>query len=106
MRMRCEGRLENLIQRLAARVERADGDIAFARDDLDRRRHRRHVPARIPSRELVTGGEIDAALRVQLLEKTPQTPVVSHVGNKARDGDAARGGIALGAHKTAWVGLD
>src|ERR1700694_2937932 len=101
MRMRREGRLDNLVQRLAARVERADGDVPFARDDLDRRRHRGHVPARITPWEFVTGGKINAALRVQLLQKTPQTPAVSHVGNSARDGDAARGGIALGAHTTA-----
>src|SRR5579864_1025208 len=105
MRMERERRCENLIQRGAAGVERADGDIASARDDFDRRRHRSHVPARIPPRKLITGGKIYAALRVQFLEKTPQTPAIGHVGNGARDGNAARGGIALGAHKTAWEGL-
>ena len=98
MRVRCEHRLQNLCEDLAAGAQRADDDVAAARDDFYRRSHRTHIPARISTGKLITRRKIDPALRVHLLQQPLKAATVRHVGNRARDADAAWRGVGFRAH--------
>ena len=100
--MRAQHRLQHAIDDLAARVQRTQGNVAAGGDDLERRRDRRHVPARIALGVFVAGRKIDPALRIELLQQPAQALFVRDLGNGAFDDDAAGRGIAFGAHKNRW----
>src|SRR5580704_30891 len=56
--------IQDLIEHLAAPVQRPEIDIAAGCYDLERWRNRHHIPARITLRILVAGGEINAPIPV------------------------------------------
>ena len=72
VRMAGQHRLQDLRHLLAARVERADFHAAVVGDDFERRANGGDVPARIPARIFVAGGEIDAALPVERAQQRRQ----------------------------------
>ena len=76
VRVRRQHSEQHPIQHFAALVQRPEFHRAPERDDLEQRAHRPDVPARIPSRILVPGGEIEAALAVEFVQQVLQPPLV------------------------------
>jgi hypothetical protein len=99
VRMMFEQRTEDLIQDLAALIERIEMNLAAGRDDLKRRRYGRHVPARITFRVFVARAKINAAIPVQLMQQAFQSFMKRNSGLGAGYGDSARRSISQLGHK-------
>ena len=85
-------------------IERGEDHLAVARRDLEWRSQRSDVPTRIPPRKFITGGKVDAALRIELAQQRVQTPAERDFGMRALDGNAAGRGINFGTHKKSAEG--
>src|SRR5580700_2306814 len=101
MRMVGEQRLQDPVQRFTAVIERTADDLASSGDNLKRRRDRGDVPAGIALGIFVARGQIDAALGVELAQKSGQAARVGNFRNGSRDGNPARRQITFGAHTDA-----
>ena len=98
MRMLRQDRIQHLRQHLPAQIERPKLDLAIDRDDLERRPCGGDVPARVSPRKLISGGKINAAMCVQILQKTLQSFLEADLGDSAGDGDTAASGIPEFTH--------
>src|SRR2546425_11452830 len=93
-----ENRKQDLVQNLAARIERMELDLAVPGVDFERGARRGDVPARVPAGVLVTGRQIRAAEGVELPQQVFQALFVADLGDSAGDSDSARGGIPQFTH--------
>src|SRR3989442_9983752 len=104
MRVLLENGAQHLVQHFAAQVERTQFHITVYRDDLEQRARGGEVPARIPSWKFISGGQIGAAMRVQVLQKAFQSLFVAGFRDHAGDGDTAASEIPEFAHDPpGWV---
>ncbi len=100
VRVGFEDAVQHAVQSPAAVIERAEGNFAVLRDDFDGRGERGDVPTRVASRKFVTGGKIDAALRVELAQQGFQAALVGDLGEGPLDQDAGGRCVRFGAHVT------
>src|SRR5262249_38281495 len=102
MRMRRQDRQKHLTEHLTARVERPELDAAIVRDDLQGRAGGSDIPAGITARIFVSGGEIDAAVTVQLAQDMKQPFAIADLRHRTADSNAVGGCVAKFAHVTTW----
>ena len=92
-------RMEHLEDLAAALIERVELDAAVVGDDLERRTSGADVPARISPGILVSRGEINSTVAIQLARQVRQPSSVDHLGDGASDFDPVGSRIAVFAHR-------
>src|SRR5690242_13341863 len=93
-------REENLIDDLAAVVQRPDLEISPEADDLNRRADGSDIPARISFRILIAGRKINPAMPVQVAKQVLQPLLKRALRRCAAYGDAARCRVLQQRHKS------
>src|ERR1035437_9145913 len=91
--------MEHLQDLAAALIERTELDAAVVGDDLERRTSGADVPARVSPGILVSRGEIDPTVAVQLAREVRQPSSVDDLRDGASDLDPVGSLIAVFAHR-------
>lgn len=96
---------EHLVEEHAAQVEGTELDQAVMGDDFQWRAGGGDIPARITAGVFIAGGEIEAAVGIQLAQEVFQAFAETRPRRRAADGDAVGGRVAKDPHNCAlWRG--